>query len=247
MTEPLTLTFFVAAFLFAGTIKGIIGIGLPTTALGLTTLLIEPRLAISLVLVPMLVTNVWQLYRAGDLRGALRRYWLLTLVTAIGVLATVFATAEANDRLLLGILGGVFLIFVAVNATAWAPRIGAAADMPAQTISGAIAGVMGGLTAVWMPPIAIYLAARDVGKEEFVRASGLFITAGSIPLAYGYAAQGFVTRETLIISFGLLVPALLGFSIGEALRGRISEARFRKVLLVFFAVIALNLIRRAVV
>ena len=62
------------AFLIAGTVKGAVGIGLPTTAIGLMTLAIDPRTAIALILVPMIVSNAWQVDRSGEILAAARRY-----------------------------------------------------------------------------------------------------------------------------------------------------------------------------
>lgn len=74
MDEPLTLAFVALSFLLAGTIKGAVGMGLPTTALGLMTLALEPRLAIALILVPMITANLWQVYRSGEVLRAARTY-----------------------------------------------------------------------------------------------------------------------------------------------------------------------------
>ncbi|MDU8944025.1 sulfite exporter TauE/SafE family protein [Ovoidimarina sediminis] len=234
------------AFLIAGTVKGAVGIGLPTTAIGLMTLAIDPRTAIALILVPMIVSNAWQVYRSGEILTAARRYLPFAAALMAGVWVTVSLTANAPDRVLFGVLGVAILIFVAVNATRFAPRIPDAFDRPAQIGFGIVAGVMGGLTSVWAPPMAVYLAARRVPKDEFVRASGLLIFLGSLPLAFGYLREGFVTTPLLLLSLGLLVPTILGFTLGEALRTRLSEEAFRRVLLGVFFLMGLNLVRRAV-
>lgn len=245
MADPVQLAFFALIFLTAGTVKGAAGMGLPTTAISLMTLTVDPRTAIALVLVPMMVSNAWQVHRSGQVLRAFRTYLPLSLALMIGVAITVTIARNAPDRALLATLGGVLLIFVAVNATRWAPAIPAAHDRPVQIATGSIAGIMGGITSVWAPPMAVYLAARGVGKDEFVRASGLLIFLGSIPLAHGYARQGFLTAELAVTSLALLVPTFAGFTLGEAIRGRLSERGFRRVLLVLFALMGANLIRRA--
>ena len=49
------------AFLLAGFVKGVIGLGLPTVSMGLLTLVMPPAKAASLLIVPSFVTNLWQL------------------------------------------------------------------------------------------------------------------------------------------------------------------------------------------
>ena len=247
MDQVATLALLAVAFLTAGTVKGAVGLGLPTTAVGIMTLTMDPRSAIALILIPMLTTNAWQAYRSGQVLRAMRTYLPFAMMLVIGVGVTVMLTRNAPDRVLFATLGGAILIFVAVNVTRWAPHIPDRLDRPAQIIAGAISGVMGGMTSVWAPPMAVYLAARHVPKDEFVRASGLLIFLGSLPLVAGYVRQGYMTGETALVSAALLIPTFAGFSLGERLRHRMSEATFRKALLFVFFLMGLNLIRRAVI
>ena len=246
MESTAMLLLLVVALVIAGAVKGSTGMGLPTTALGILTLALDPRSAIALILVPMLVSNAWQVYRSSEVLRALGTYFPLGAVLVVGVGTTVALTADAPDRFLFGMLGAAILVFVAVNLTPWAPRIPDRLDTPAQITAGALAGILGGLTSVWAPPMAVYLAARRVTKDEFVRASGLLIFLGSVPLAIGYAAQGFLSAREVGISFALLIPTFAGFAAGERLRHRLSETGFRRFLLGIFFVMGLNLIRRAV-
>lgn len=232
-------------FLLAGTVKGLVGLGLPTTALALMTLMLDARVAIALVLLPMVAMNGWQVWRMGHIRRTLWRYLPFGLALMGAVWVTVLLSADVGDDLLLAILGGSILIFVAVNLTRFAPVIPDYADRPAQILAGLIAGVMGGLTSVWAPPLVLYLAARQTEKSEFVRASGLLILLGSLPLVAGYLAQGHLTGPVALMSGLLLAPSLLGFSLGERLRHRLSEQAFRRVLLAGFFLMGLNMIRRA--
>ena len=243
-TDPQFVLALGLIFLVSGTIKGAVGMGLPTMAMGLMTFMIGPRSAIALVLVPMLVSNAWQVYRSGQVLAAARRYWCLGVTLMLGVGLTVTLTGDAPDNVLLVCLGAVMLIFVAVSATRWSPLISDRAVAPAQIAAGAVAGLMGGLTSVWAPPLAVYLAARNVAKDEFVRASGLLIFLGSLPLALGLIRQGVLTGQVTVLSTALLLPTIAGFTIGEYIRGRLSDKGFRRFLWVFFGLMGLNLIRR---
>ena len=232
-------------FLAAGSIKGAFGIGLPTASIALMTLAIDPRRAIAILLIPMIVTNAWQVYRMGQISAAFRRYLPFIIPLTAGVWLSVTLSASAPDRLLFGLLGLVLIIFVAVNGSGWAPRVSDRHDRAAQLSFGSMAGLMGGVTSVWAPPMAIYLATRNASKDEFVRASGLLILLGSLPLMAGYLRQGALNVETATLSVLMLVPALLGFTAGERARAHMSETGFRKVLLLVFLIMGLNLLRRA--
>lgn len=246
MEQAITIMLPVVAFLAAGAIKGTIGIGLPTTAMGLMTLALAPRDAIALILIPMLVSNAWQVYRSGEIARAFRTYLPFAVALMLGVGVTLQLTRNAPDRVLFAVLGASILLFVLVNLIAWAPRIPDRLDRAAQVLAGTVAGVMGGLTSVWAPPMAVYLASRHAPKDEFVRASGLLIFLGSLPLAAGYLRQGILDGETALMSVVLLIPTFAGFYVGERLRYRLSEVAFRKLLLLLFFLMGANLLRRAV-
>ncbi len=245
MLDPAYIALVSLAFLLAGTVKGAAGMGLPTTAVSLMTLALDPRTAIALLIVPMIAANAWQVWRCGEILRACRTYLPFALTLMAGVAITVMLAKNASESILLATLGAALLIFVAVNASRWAPSIPASFDIPVQFFTGAVAGTLGGLTSVWAPPMAVYLAARGVGKLEFVRSSGLLIFLGSLPLAFGYLRQGFLTPGLFWISVLLLVPTFAGFAVGERVRNRLSEDGFRWFLLVVFALMGLNLIRRA--
>src|SRR5260370_8469718 len=63
MSEPL-LIFIAAAFLFAGFVKGVIGLGLPTVSMGLLAVTMQPSHALAIVIVPAVVTNLWHTFLA---------------------------------------------------------------------------------------------------------------------------------------------------------------------------------------
>lgn len=235
----------VGAFLVAGTVKGIAGVGLPMTALGILTLQTDPRTAISLAIAPIVIANLWQFVTAGGAVAAIRRYLPFLVVMVIGIPVTLAATSGVGTRFLFAALGLTIIAQVALNMTRWAPRVSDGADMAAQIGFGALAGMLGGLVSLWLPAVLLYLSARQVTKDEFVRATGLMLFAGSLPLVAGFWREGFLTGPLAIVSAGMLAPTLLGMWLGSLLRGRLSEETFRRVLMAVLVLIGLNLVRRS--
>ncbi|MEO9652484.1 MAG: sulfite exporter TauE/SafE family protein [Roseobacter sp.] len=235
-----------AAFFMSGAVKGVTGIGLPTAAIALMTLFLDPRTAIALVLFPMLGSNLWQMLRGGYILRTARRYRLFAVILFLGVGSTAFATQHTSDRALLAFLGIVVLIFVVVSWRKLLPPLADRYDTAAQICFALLAGVIGGMTAAWGPPMAMYLAAKGVDKDEFIRATGFMISLGSLPLVFAYAKIGFLNGPLAGMSMAMLVPTLIGLLIGEYFRRRMSVETFRNAILVLFLVLGLNLIRRAI-
>ena len=227
-----------AAFLFAGTVKGLVGLGLPTAFISMLSQVIDPRVAIALLFVPALVLNVRQVQRSGGFRRNLRAVMFVTIWYV-----SRFAASLNVEAMLVGV-GTVIVLFVLSNLLSAPPPIPARLDKPLQVIAGLIAGVMGGLTAIWSPPMVIYLLARRVDSETFIGTTGILILAGSIPLFFGYWQVGLLTAPLAGISAVMIVPALLGFGLGEWMRRRLNPPQFKRLVLVVFFLMGLNLLRK---
>lgn len=231
-------------FLLAGTIKGVVGLGMPLTSVGILSQIIEPRLAVTIAIFPIVFSNAWQVFRSGKVLGALRRYWLFAVALMIVVLATSAIAPNIPSDMLVIFLGAVIVIFALVNLTFSLPLLPKRYDAPAQLIMGGIAGVFGGLTAIWAPPMVIYFMSRGIEKDEFIRASGVLFLCGSVPLLVGYIQNGLINQEIAQLSALLIIPTLLGFAIGERMRRYISQEKFRTILLIIFLLMGLNLLRK---
>ncbi|MDH8297465.1 TSUP family transporter, partial [Klebsiella pneumoniae] len=72
-----------AVFLLAGFVKGTIGMGLPTVAMGLLATRMPPAHALAIVIVPAIVTNIWQTFVGPYLRDIVRRLWPLMVGTVL--------------------------------------------------------------------------------------------------------------------------------------------------------------------
>ncbi len=53
-----------AVFALASFVKGVIGLGLPTVSMGLLAVTMTPVQALTIVIVPAVVTNIWQTFAA---------------------------------------------------------------------------------------------------------------------------------------------------------------------------------------
>ncbi len=240
-----TLALAFAVFLIAGTIKGTVGIGLPTAAVGMLSQFANPRLAIALVVFPLVATNLWQALRAGRFIETVKKYrvFAVSLVVVLG--ATTFALPYVPTSGLVTVLGLVVVIFAVSSLISHPPELPDRFDSAGQIAGGISAGIIGGLTAIWGPPMVIYLLARRTEKDEFVRALGTLLLLGGIPLVLGFFANGMLDPHLGLLSALMVIPSLLGFALGEQLRKLLEADRFRTAVLLMFLVMGLNLLRRA--
>src|ERR1700721_683500 len=84
MTHTL-LVFIAAVFLLAGFVKGVIGLGLPPVSMALLVVVMPPAHTLAIVIVPGILTNIWQTFAGPYFLGIVRRLWPLLLGLAVGI------------------------------------------------------------------------------------------------------------------------------------------------------------------
>ena len=231
------------AFVFAGTIKGLVGIGMPTAAISVLAQFADPRLAIILVMAPGLVTNSWQLWRSGKALEALKKFAPFTIVMMLGIaFFAQFAAGLPLNVLLVGI--GIVIVLFVISSLITPPQIPDKYDLATQLSIGCVSGVLGGLSAIWSPAIVMFLLARNVARDMYMAATGMLVLLGSFSLIFGYWRAGALSGELVGQSAVMIVPALIGYSVGEWLRNRLDSKQFKNTVLFVFFLMGLNLLRK---
>jgi uncharacterized membrane protein YfcA len=231
-------------FGFAGFVKGVIGMGLPTVAMGFLTLLMPPAAAATILVLPSFVTNVWQLAAGPRLAALARRLWpMLVAVTIATVLAARWLGAVSSAGTLAAL--GAALALYAI--TSLAPlRI----EVPARTewwlgpLVGGATGIVTATTGVFVIPAVPYLQALRLAPEDLVQAFGLSFTVSTIALAAALAGDGQFQWPHASASVLALVAAIGGMLLGQAVRTRMQPKTFRLWFLVGLLLLGLHLMLR---
>jgi uncharacterized membrane protein YfcA len=219
-------------FILAGLVKGVSGFGLPTVAMGLLGLAMPPVEAAALLLVPSLVTNVWQLLAGPRFGALLRRLWGMMLGVVAGTLVGSGLIASAAGHAATAALGGALALYGVVGLLKPRLRVPAAAEPWAGPLVGAATGLVTGATGVFVVPAVPYLGSLGLERDDLVQALGLSFTISTLSLAAGLAWHGALPMGASGASFLALVPALAGMVLGGYLRVRVRPETFR---LCFFA------------
>tara|TARA_R110000868_G_scaffold4155_58_gene25786 strand:- start:32587 stop:33300 length:714 start_codon:yes stop_codon:yes gene_type:complete len=235
-----------AALFVAGGVKGVIGLGLPLTAVSIIGAVTDLRTAIVFIAVPVVATNLYQAFEGGRAMEMLRKYWLINLCSVVSTVIGAQILFMVDPDILITVLGVVVIVYVAINATRFRIRISDRAAPWAAPPLGILSGLLTGTTGSVGIPIALYLQARDVDKESFLRAIALTFLISASMLVLALLEKGAISQENALISAASLVPAFAGMAIGQRLRRYLSEDRFRLFVYVFLLIAAVNLIRKGV-
>jgi uncharacterized membrane protein YfcA len=231
-----------AIFLLAGIVKGVIGMGLPTVAMGLLAVMLPPAEAAALLVIPSLVTNVWQLL-AGPSFGALaRRLWLMMLGVFVGTIAGIGVLAGDKAGLASMALGVILALYAVVGLAGFKMSVPRQREGWLGPVIGATTGVVTGATGVFTIPAVPYLQAIGLERDDLIQALGLSFTVSTIALAIGLWRVDAWHAGSIWASLLALVPALIGMQAGTMLRQRISAATFRRVFFVGLLLLGIYLV-----
>lgn len=222
--------FVIAVFAIAGMIKGTIGLGLPAVSMGLLTIFISPFQAATLLIVPSMVTNFWQLFAEGHVLKLVRRFWPLLLGIIVGSIWSIFPTLGhgkfQSEALLGGMLAlyGVYGLF-SKNMPNLAPH-----EKWLSPIIGYLGGALTVATGVVVIPVVPFLQSLHLKRDDLVQSLGLAFTTSTICLAV-FLHQNPVEDIPLDYKMSViaLLPALVGMWLGTKIRYCIPEQKFRKV------------------
>ncbi len=239
MWTPENLTLIGLTFFFAGLVKGVIGLGMPTVSLALLTTGFGLVPAMGLLLVPAFVTNVWQGLTGGAFVEILRRLSSFLIAVCLGAWAGVAVLAEVDARPLSALLGVLLCLYAGVSLSHPQIRAPGKHEPWMSPLIGAAAGALTGMTGSFVVPGVLYLQALRLPRETMIQAMGLAFTVSTAALAVSLGRYNLITTEVAGVSALAVLPALLGMVAGRAVRQRLSEAMFRKVF--FLALFGLGL------
>lgn len=233
------------AFVLGGVVKGIIGIGLPLVLMPLTTQFLDVPVAVGLLSVPMIATNIGQAVEGGHTTAAFRRLAPILCTLVLGTLVGVHLLISIDRHRLNAALG---VMFIGISALLlFLPRIqlGSRAQSLAGPLVGLCAGLLGGISAMFGPPLVAWQVSLGTAPDIFVKQMAIFAFTASLTLLLALGGSGSMSRTDLLVSAAAIVPIQLGMPVGRWLRHRIKPVLFRRGVLIVLALGGIDLLRRS--
>lgn len=233
------LIYITFVFTLAGAVKGVTGMGLPTVAVALLSLVMRPVEAAALLVVPSLLTNGWQLLSGAPLLPLLRRLWPMMAGIGVGTLLAGAAALDASWAV--GALGLALVAYALLGLKAVRWRVAPGMERVLSPLAGAATGALSAATGVFVVPAVPYLQALEFDRDELVQAMGLSFMVSTLALAIVLAARDAWQPAMAGMSFVAQLPALAGMLLGQRLRGRMPPALFRRCFLLALMVLGMHL------
>jgi uncharacterized membrane protein YfcA len=232
-------------FVLAGFVKGVVGMGLPTVAVGLLALWMTPAEAAALLIVPSLVTNLWQMRPWSGLAALWRRLWPMQVGVVAGTLAGAWCFGAPVGDWAPVALGLALIVYAAWGLSGRRWSVSPAAERTAGPPVGVVTGLITAATGVFVLPAVPFLQALSGSSEALVQAMGLSFTVSTLALAVGLQLGGAGTGAAWTLSLWMLLPALAGMALGARVRRRLPAAVFRRCFLLGLGLLGLHMVVRA--
>jgi uncharacterized protein len=245
MFQPL-LIFIAAAFLLAGFVKGTLGLGLPTVAMGLLAVTMPPAQALAIVIVPAVVTNIWQTFVGPYLRDIIRRLWPLMVGTVAGIWLNRGMLTGPYARYGAIVLGVLLAIYAIVGLSKFSFRVARRNEKWVGGIVGLTTGMISASTGVQVIPSMPFMQALGMEKDELVQALGVFFTVATVTLAFNLSSEGLLTAATAVPGAIAMACSFAGMFIGQAVRSKLPPESFRRWFLISMILLGIYLAGSAV-
>jgi uncharacterized membrane protein YfcA len=230
------------AFALAGLVKGVMGQGLPTIAVGVLSLIMSPGEATALLILPALITNIWQGLAGSSFWPLLRRLWPTLLASALGTwiatalgfgLLTPEAAALARKALGIALIayGVLGLSRIQLHSP---PRVEPWLGPLMGTANGAVATATG----VFMVPVIPYIQSLGLNRDDLVQAQGISFTVSTLSLSIVLIANGTLNVTNAAGSLVAVLVSLIGMAFGQWVRKFVHPEIFR--FLFFVGMLALG-------
>ncbi|MCP5366377.1 MAG: sulfite exporter TauE/SafE family protein [Hyphomicrobiales bacterium] len=237
-----------AAMLAGGVLKGTTGFGLPFITVPILTLAMDVPEAMAVSLFPILLSNVYQLFRdPAATRAAVVRFWPLVLSLVVMLALTSRLLSVIDTRVLMMLVGAAALSFVIFTLATPRLRVQPRHERWLAPLMGAISGTIGGFTSFYGTLAVGFVTALRLDKEAFVTTASLILLSGGVTLTVTLNRMGFFVAEQAVLSAIALVPLYVGMRIGQGLRGRLSQETFARIILALLALVGGSMILRGAV
>ena len=226
----------VLVFFVAGTIKGLIGFGLPTVSIAILAAFLGLIEAMTLMLLPSLITNLFQGLVGKYLIRLIRRYWSMFIFGAVFTWLSSSLLSTGHAATFAVILGVVLILYGLSSLYSLQLPSPGSRERWISPLVGMVSGGITGITGVFLVPAVGYLQALRMERDELIQAIGLWVTIATLSLAFSLKDHDLFSNELGLLSLTAVLPALLGMWVGRILRPRLSESAFRHL---FFAALML--------
>jgi uncharacterized membrane protein YfcA len=209
--------------------------------MGLLAVTMQPSRALAIVIVPAVITNIWQTFVGPYLRDIIWRLWPLMVGTVIGIWLNAGMLTGPYARYGTIVLGVLLVIYAIIGLSKFSFRVARKDEKWIGGIVGLMTGVVSAATGVQVIPSMPFMQAIGMERDELVQALGVFFTVATVALAFNLTTAGLLTAATALPGAVAMAAAFIGMFVGQAVRSRLQPETFRRWFLIAMILLGLYL------
>lgn len=230
-----------AALALGGLVKGVTGAGIAFVPLPVIASFFGVPFAIAVMIVPTVVTNLWQIRQHWGARHGLGYLTGLFVMAAVGIAVGTWLLTRLPADVLGATLATVIALYIVLRLVRPHWQVADRYARPAAPWVGLASGILQGTTGISAPVSITFLSSIRLSRPQFVfAASMLFISFAAIQLP-ALTLAGILTWQRALLSCLAVLPVLIAMPVGNWIGSRVSQQRFDQLILVLLAGIAAKL------
>lgn len=230
------------AILAGGLVKGATGMGAPLIAVPVMASIYNVPTAIAVMTVPLVVSNLWQIWQYRGAREGREALWWLLAGCLPGVVAGTFLLGLLDEAWLSLMLAALVLVYLALR---WLkadfvipPARARNLSLPVGLFTGILQGAAGMTSAIGVT----FIHAQRLPRQAYVFAVSVMFTALSATQLLSLSAIGLMSWHLAFLSAAALIPIMLGVWLGQKLSDRVSQRTFDRLTEAVLLLVAIGLI-----
>ena len=242
MSDPQSLALMALAIGGGAFVKGVVGAGLPVVALPVLAIFFGVPHAIAIMVVPVLLTNAWQMVEYRNARTECTFLpWLLAAAIPGSATGT-WLLAELPERQLSVGLAAMVVCYIALRLVN--PSFALSAPLARRLAApvGFIAGALHGSTGISAPASITFLHAVKLSREAYIFVLSSLFVIFSMSQLPALTIAGILTWPVFLEGLMAIVPAVMMLPVGTYVGRRIKRELFDRIVLLLLAVLAVKLL-----
>lgn len=240
--DTVTIIAILVAFALGGILKGATGAGAPVVTIPVIAAFYDVRIAVIIMVVPNLLTNIGQLYQFR--KTILPSFFTVSFALGGGIGAFIGTILLANLSIKILTLSVAFIVIIYILLKLIVPSWKLIYEKAAKLvfIMGTAGGVLQGAAGLSAPISITFLNAMKLERNQFIPTISVYFGVMSIfqmPTLYYY---DFLNFEIIVASLISTVVLLSFMPLGSWVAKSVSKENFDKITLILLAFIALRII-----
>lgn len=225
----------------AGFLKSGFAVGAGIFLTPFLTLVLEPKEAVAVVAIMMLLTDITAIYQYWK-KWKLQDVFYLAVPCIVGAVLGAFLLDWFSPIMARRAIGIIGLIYIATELFRFLKKSLVKAPSAMRSIS---IGIVGGITASLANSGSVFISTYVAGrlpKQMFVGTLVLVFVCINITKVTMFTALGILGKKLWLKSLALLPFIIIGAVLGKHINNRINEERFKQWIFFLIAIACLKLL-----